>query len=243
MLLALSAAAVPPDVVPVTRIRQASWRGDDWWGDRLARNRDFIKAHGASIDFAFAGSSSTHFWESAGAPHWATLTNRFVCLNLGYGGDCTQEQLWRFRNGELDGYRAKAVILQIGSNNNGKAGQKVARTMAGIRACMDEIRLRQPQAKIILLSYTPRAVGTKDGDPSKDGGADRLNRETNAELAKLADGQNIFWVDNYEKFLVNGKLPKALSEDYIHPTEKGYKIVLDSLLPLLEQIDKGAKRP
>ena len=223
---------------PVTRICQPSWRGADWWGDRLAQNRSFIRDHRERIDFVFAGSSSVHFWESNGAKEYAALTNRYVILNCGYGGDQTQNLLWRLENGELDGYRAKGVVLSIGSNNNGVRGAKVEDTVAGIRACMDAIARKQPQAKIVLLAYTPRAVGSSDGDPDKDGGANARNLRTNVLMRELADGKNVFYVDVYDRFLENGKLPKSLSADRIHPTAKGYRIIREALEPVLERIMK-----
>ena len=191
----------------------------------------------------FAGSSSVHFWETRGKKEYEALTNRYVILNCGYRGDTTQTQLWRFQNGELDGYRTKGVLLSIGSNNNGFKGAKVSDTVAGIKACLLEIKKRQPEAKIVLLAFQPRAVGTPDGDPSKDNGANRRNRETSAEMAKMADGESIFYVDVYDKFLVDGKLPKSLSADYIHPTEKGYGIIREALEPILEKVVTSGEGP
>ena len=228
----------PSTVRPVSRIMVPGPRGENWWGERFGRNRDFIYDHRDCIDFVFAGSSSIHFWETQGGKEYAALTNKYVILNCGYGGDATQNLLWRFRNGELDGYRAKGFVLSIGSNNNGVKGAKTADTVAGIRACLDLIVHKQPTAKVVLLAYQPRAVGTKDGDPRNDGGADQRNRETSAEMAKMADGKNIFYVDVYDRFLRDGKLPRELSADYIHPTEKGYEIIRKALEPVLEKIMK-----
>lgn len=221
---------------PVTRICQPSWRGADWWGDRLSRNLSFIRDHGAQIDFVMAGDSITHFWELYGGAAYAELTNRYTVLNLGYGGDQTQNVLWRFRNGELDGYRAKTVMLMIGTNNNGIGGYDPKNTAAGVKACLDEIRLRQPQAKVVLCGYLPRAVGTKDGDPSQDGGANDRNRKTMELIRNFADGRRVVFLDFYDRFLVDGKIPKKLMGDYIHPTEKGYKIWLDEITPIISQV-------
>ena len=218
---------------PITRIMQPSWRGADWWGDRLERNRNFIRDHRGQIDYVFAGDSITHFWEDFGGKAYAAITNSHVVLNLGYGGDQTQNLLWRFRNGELDGYKAKVVMMLIGTNNNGIGGYKPEYTAEGVKACLDEIRLRQPQAKVVLCGYLPRAVGTKDGDPASDGGANARNRKTNELIRKFADGKTVIWLDMYDKFLVDGKIPKELMGDFIHPTEKGYEIWLDSLRPYL----------
>ena len=209
---------------PVSRIRQPSWRGPDWWGDRLTRNLGAIRDFRGRVDVVFAGDSITHFWEDYGGAEYAALTNRYRVLNLGYGGDQTQNLLWRFENGELDGYSAKAAVLMIGTNNNGVGGADPAGTAEGIKACVGLLRKKQPRARVFLMSLLPRAVGVADGDPSKDNGADARNRRTNDILRDFADGRDVVFVDIYGRFLVNGKIPKELMTDRIHPTEKGYAI-------------------
>lgn len=234
---AASVAAPALEMTPASRIMHRSRRGVDWWGERCARNRDFIADRNGKIDFVFAGSSSTHFWETAGAKSWAALTNRYAILNAGYGGDTTHNLLWRFRyGGELDGYRAKAVVLQIGSNDNGVTGANPTNTFRRICVCLDEFRRHQPQAKVVLLGFAPRAVGTRDGDPTKDNGANARNRETNRLLKTLADGKDTFYLDCYDRFLVGGKISKELSGDFIHPTGKGYAIIRAALEPVLDEL-------
>ena len=219
----------PAAASPVTRIMEPNRnRGMDWWGRRFAANRDFIAAH-KSIDLVMAGDSITHFWESGGASVYATLTNRMTVLNCGYGGDQTQNVIWRFMHGELDGYRAKTVMLMIGTNNNGIRGYNPTNTADGVKACIDLIAKKQPQAKVLLCAIPPRAVGVADGDPAKDGGADARNRETNALIRRFADGNRGVWVDFRDKFLVGGKIPKELMDDYIHPTAKGYTLWLSAI--------------
>ena len=221
--------SLPEAVRPITRIMEPNRnRGTDWWGRRFAEHRDFIAGH-KSIDLVMAGDSITHFWESYGGAAYASLTNRFTVLNCGYGGDQTQNVIWRFMHGELDGYRAKTVMLTIGTNNNGIRGYNPTNTAAGVKACLDLVAKKQPQAKVLLCAIPPRAVGTADGDTAKDG-ADARNRETNALIRKFADGKRVVWVDFREKFFVDGRIPKSLMGDYIHPTEKGYAIWLEEIL-------------
>lgn len=208
---------------PVTRIRQKSWRGEDWWGDRMIRNRNAIADRRGKIDLVFAGDSITHFWEDNGGREYAALTNRYSILDIGYGGDQTQDLLWRLENGELDGYRAKGVMLMIGTNNNGIPSYNPKETAAGIRACLDVIRRKQPQAKVWLLRHLPRAVGTTDGAVAQDS-ADMRNAATDEIVRTFADGKAVVWIDLYEKFVQKGHIPKDLMADYIHPTEKGYAI-------------------
>ena len=222
----------PEALRATTRLAQPSWRGADWWGDRLLRNRSLVRARGGSIDWVFAGDSITHFWEDFGGKEYAALTNRHAVLNLGYAGDQTQNLLWRLRHGELDGYRAKAVMLLIGTNNNGIGGADPVQTAAGVKACLEAVKEKQPQARVLLMGLLPRAVGSTDGDVTKDA-ADARNRRTNEILRGLADGTRITFVDLYEKFLVRGKIPKELMGDYLHPTEKGYAIWRQAIEPLL----------
>lgn len=227
---------VPVSVRPESRIMEPNpGRGTDWWGRRFAANRDFISKH-RDIDLVMAGDSITHYWEAdwGGAKVYASLTNRFVTMNCGYGGDNTKNVIWRFTHGELDGYRAKTVMLCIGTNNNGINGYNPTNTAAGVKACLDLIRTKQPQAKVLLCALLPRAVGTSDGDPSKDRGADARNRVTNSLIRKFADGRRVIWVDFGDRFLVGGKIPKELMGDYIHPSEKGYRIWLDAIKDLLK---------
>ena len=221
---------------PLTRICQPSRRGVDWWGDRLSRNLGAIRDFRGNVDVVFAGDSITHFWEDYGGAEYAALTNRYRVLNLGYGGDQTQNLLWRFRNGELDGYRARAAVLMIGTNNNGVGGADPEKTAAGVKACIDELREKQPQAKVVLMAILPRAVGVADGDPTKDNGSDARNRRTNELLRAFADGRSVVFVDICDKFLVDGRIPKELMSDRIHPTEKGYAIWREAIEPMLKEV-------
>ncbi len=220
---------------PIARICQPSWRGADWWGDRLSRNLGAIRDFRGNVDIVFAGDSITHFWEDNGGAEYAALTNRYRVLNLGYAGDQTQNLLWRFGNGELDGYRAKAAVLMIGTNNNGVGGANPERTADGVKACLDLLREKQPQAKVVLMAILPRAVGVADGDPSKDGGPDARNRRTNELLRGFADGRNVVFVDIGDEFVRGGKIPKELMSDRIHPTEKGYAIWRKAIAPILKE--------
>jgi beta-glucosidase len=100
------------------------------------------------------------------------------------------------------------------------------------------LRKKQPNAKVFLMSLLPRAVGVSDGDPSRDNGADGRNRRTNQILCDYADGKDVVFIDIYDRYLVDGKIPKALMADRIHPTEKGYAIWRKELENRLSQIIK-----
>ena len=93
--------------------------GDYWWANRfLSRHQAIEKVKGKTVDVVMLGDSIMHFWEWKHPQSWATFTAGRTVLNLGYGGDRTQNVIWRINHGELDGYDAKCVVLMIGTNNN-----------------------------------------------------------------------------------------------------------------------------
>ena len=104
------AAATPKSCVGIRH----SWDPyPGWWEDRHAQKLAQIAESGGEIDIVFIGDSITHNWEGARGPGsdfggkpLAELKKKYSVLNLGFGGDATQNVLWRLENGELDGYAA-----------------------------------------------------------------------------------------------------------------------------------------
>jgi hypothetical protein len=84
------------------------------------------------------------------------MAAKYRVLNLGYGGDCTQHVLWRIANGEMDGYKAKNVMLMIGTNN----AERPDAVVNGIKAVVEAIRSKQPEARILLSAIFPRQVSS-----------------------------------------------------------------------------------
>ena len=91
----------------------------------------------------------------------------------------------------LDGAAAKAVVLNIGTNNAGK--NSPAEIAAGVKACLAEIRRSQPAANILLLGIYPRG-------PKPDAMREKL-AAVNRELAQLDGKDNITYLDVTEKLL------------------------------------------
>jgi lysophospholipase L1-like esterase len=83
------------------------------------------KARRGRIDLYFAGDSITRRWGATDYPEFlADWTRRFFgwnAANFGWGGDTTQNILWRLENGELDGVHPKVIVLLAGTNNVGSA--------------------------------------------------------------------------------------------------------------------------
>jgi beta-glucosidase len=208
---------------------QESW-AVDWWLPRHEAKLAEIKAHrdaGRRVDLVFLGDSITEGWEKEGQAAWARHFARHNAVALGFGGDRTENLLWRLQHGELDGMAPKAIVMMIGTNNTGERLEDPALTVAGIRANLDEIRRRQPQAKVLLLALFPR-------DELPDGPLRRHNASINALLPALADCRQVVFLD-IGKQLTNpdGTLSKDILPDWLHLSPQGYDIWARSLEPTL----------
>ena len=211
--------------------------GDLWWKNRFHNHLKQIAAlKGGTVDLALVGDSITHFWERKCPASWAALTNRYSAINLGYGGDRTQDVLWRITNGELDGYRAKVVMVMIGTNNNSARNSRPEHVARGVERILEVVKEKQPQAKIVLLPIFPR--GSKaDWTIKYHAAAHRRNLATNPLLRRLADGKRVFWLDfNSSLADADGHVPYDIMNDAIHPSAKGYAVWMKALSPLLEKL-------
>ena len=218
----------PATLWPRTRITE------DWWVKKFARNRGRISECGGAYDIVMLGDSITHYWEVGEGQDDSNdieiLEKKWKILNCGYGGDQIQNLLWRVRNGELDGYVAKVVTLMIGTNNCGDGAESI---VVGVRNVIDEIRRKQPKAKILLLGYLP--LGEKIDDYRRV----RLDSVRGA-IKGMADSRTVFWFDCSGKFLnADGTTKKELLDfEYIHPSTEGYRVWREALEPELEKLLK-----
>lgn len=208
--------------------RENWWKDDEMWFHKLQEHRRAASELKGECDAVFIGDSITRGWEGNGAKVLEELRKTYSILTLGIGGDRVQHNIWRARHGELDGYKTKLVMVMIGTNNN--YGDKPAGVAAGIKVLLDEIRAKQPQAKILLLPIFPR--GEKPTDKMR-----LQNVAVNEIIKGYADGKTIVWLDFTDKFLQpDGTISKALMPDYLHPLEPGYKTWAEAILPYLKEV-------
>jgi lysophospholipase L1-like esterase len=218
--------------VPSSRISKKISQGSDWWLERLFERRSQITSSKGHFDIVMVGDSITHHWErgpSRNAKANLKLKEKYSVLNLGYGGDRTGHVLWRLQNGELEGYKAKLFQIMIGTNNREKHPKDVADATKKI---IELIRSKHPESKIVLLPIFPR--GKTPNDKLR-----VFNTKVNALTEKFADGENVIWVDFTHKFLdANGNIPKNIMPDYLHPSNKGQLIWLESMMPVFDKYCK-----
>ena len=224
-LVAKSTAETGPvSVVPDARTTDA------WWMDRLLQKRNQIADAQGEFDVVFFGDSITHGWEGAGRKAYDELCKTYKILNIGYGGDRTEHLVWRGLNGELDGYKAKCIMLMIGTNNTWHRKDKPEDIAAGIRRVLDVIAQKQPQAKVLLLPIFPFGDNPQHWN--------RVNNEkANALIRPFADGEKVVWVDFNAKFLDEKGDNAKWMPDHCHPNLAGYtEIWMPAVLPYFKEI-------
>ena len=226
------AAGEVPALTPSTRISLGKDFSDGWWLEKIARNRRIISESKGEIDLVFMGDSITHYWDVGEGEDTSTeiedLRKTYTILNAGYGGDQVQHLLWRAKNGELDGYKTKLVMLMIGTNNC--HGQKPEDIAAGTREVIRVIREKQPQAKILLLPIFPR--GAKYDDR-----AYALGRAVNEILAKDDFGPEVIRFSFADKLVdANGVTrPELFDQERLHLTDAGYVIWRKAVEPFFKK--------
>ena len=209
--------------------------GDYWWANRfLSRHQLVEKQRGKTVDLVLVGDSIMHFWEWKHPASWAKLTQGRTVLNLGYGGDRTQNVLWRIAHGELDGYKAKNIVLMIGTNNNSSHDTDPANVAKAVEKIAAEIRAKHPEAQLILHPIFPRGASAES---KRHADAKARNDKTNAILKEYAAAHpEIVWIDFNDKMVdASGWVPRAIMADEIHPTDAGYDLWMDAILPHLKK--------
>jgi lysophospholipase L1-like esterase len=184
------------------------------------------------VDLVFIGDSITQGWEGAGKAAWQKFYGPRKAMNAGIGGDRTQHVLWRLDNGNVEGITPKVAVVMIGTNN--AKSDAPADTAAGIEAIVTKLRDKLPQTKILLLAVFPRGATPDDALRKK-------NTAVNETVAKLDDGERVFFLDIGPKFLTaDGTLEKVIMPDLLHLSPRGYEIWAESIEPKLVEL-LGAK--
>ena len=139
--------------------------------------------------------------------------------------------LWRIQHGELGGVNPKVIVIFAGTNNVGSEPgneQKVADVVKGFGALIDACREKAPGAKIVVTAIFPR---------NDNRAVVPEIRRINEQLAKLADGRSLFYLDVNDKLAdADGRLFDGMTVDQLHLTVDGYQVWADGLRPLLSKL-------
>jgi beta-glucosidase len=201
-----------------------------WWTPRHEKKLAEAKQVGKSAQVVFIGDSITEGWEKSGVPVWDRYYKPLNGIALGFGGDRTENVLWRLLHGEVDNLDPKVAVLMFGTNNTGFRQEDPKTTAIGIKRNIEELQKRLPNTKILLLAIFPR--GEKPNDNLR-----QINDKVNAIIAGYADNQKIFFLDIGKDFLQpDGTLSRDIMPDLLHPNEKGYEIWAKAMAPTLQKL-------
>jgi lysophospholipase L1-like esterase len=205
---------------------------------RIAHAQLLDKARLGRIDIYFEGDSITRRWGATDYPqlleNWRENFFGWNAADFGWGGDTTQNILWRLDNGELDRVHPKVIVLLAGTNNVGNTvppegdESKVTDVTRGIEAILRVMRVKAPEATIILTAIFPR-----NDNMAVMPIIDKINQN----LARLADGEKIRYLNINDKLAgPDGKLFDGMMGDKLHPTVKGFQVWADALKPLFTEL-------
>ena len=204
-------------------------RNDQWWRDRHASFNKRVADLGDKSQLIFIGDSITQGWEGEGKEAWAEHFAKYDAINLGIGGDRTQHVLWRLDNGNLDGLNPKAAVVMIGTNNSNGEDNTAEQIADGVRQIVRKLRSKLPNTKILLVAIFPRGE-----NPNPQRGK---ILQANQIIRKLADGQNVLWVDFGHKYVdEEGLIPREIMPDFLHLSKRGYEMWVESLRNPLRRV-------
>jgi lysophospholipase L1-like esterase len=201
--------------------------GDSWLKLHEAHVKTVLANQGP-LDVLLVGDSITIQWGESWKQHFPDLK----AVNIGIGGDKTQNVLWRLDHGGVEGLQPKAIVLMIGNNNmffTPETGIEAA--AKGIEMCLKNLREKFPAAAIIVAKILPaHAPGNRFYEDIK---------KTNAALdpLNLDNDPKVKMLDLWSDFTnADGTIKKdLLTPDNIHLSPAGYELYAKRLKPLLAQ--------
>jgi len=197
------------------------------------------KAKQGRIDIYFEGDSITRRWGATDYPQLLANWNQnffgWNAADFGWGADRIENILWRLDHGELDGVNPKIIVLLAGTNNVGNTvpsggdDAKVADITKGLKAVLDVLRAKAPDATIIATAIFPR---------NDNMAVIPIINKINVNLSKLADGKKIRYLDiNARLADPDGKLLDGMTNaDKLHPAIPGYQVWADALKPIFTEL-------
>lgn len=227
-------------------VPSAGFWGGTTWLDTHAKLVEHVQKNQGKIDFLLVGDSITQQWGSPldkkpMNPGWVKQFGQAKVVNIGIGGDKTQNVLWRLDHGGVDGLEPKCIVLMIGNNNMFFVQETGVESVAkGVKSCLDNLRRKFPRAPIMVVKILPA---------HEPGNAFYENiKKTNAaiDLLKL-DMQQFVRILDLSVNMANkdGSLKHDLyTKDKIHLSEAGYTVYAEKLRPVIDEaMNELEKKP
>jgi lysophospholipase L1-like esterase len=217
--------AAPGRHVATTPAHRLQERG---WKERHERFNKISQEGKAEV--VFLGDSITQGWEGAGKAVWEEHFADLNAANFGISGDRTEHVLWRLANGNFDGLSPQLIVIMIGTNNIGHGSSTPEQAADGVRAIVENLHAKMPEAKLLLLGVFPRGEKAEDDLRQK-------TVEINGRIEKLDELDYVKYVDIGAKFLEDdGTLSKEIMPDFLHLSEDGYRRWAEAIAPHVKEL-------
>ncbi len=161
---------------------------------------------------------------------WGPFAQKFKILNLGSPGDRTEHVLFRLENRDLLQHvgQSRIVVIMVGTNNVG-IGDNSDSVVAGISAVVTKVLLEfNKDVHVVLMGLLPRMNDAHNV----------IIQSANTALQKrYKDSTNIHFLNLFDAFYDkkhSNPREKMYMPDHIHPSAKGYTVMVDSISPFLE---------
>jgi lysophospholipase L1-like esterase len=222
-----------PALWPVTP--SAGFWGGTAWLDTHAKLVAHVQSNAGPVDILLVGDSITQQW---GSPldkgvlndAWRRHFGQYRTVNIGIGGDKTQNVLWRLDHGGVAGLKPRVIVLMIGNNNmffTAETGVEAA--ARGVQACVASLRGKFPEAAVIVAKILPaHAPGNRFHEDIK-------KTNTALDALQLDRDPKVRVLDLWGDFTnADGALRKSrFTPDNIHLSADGYEAFAGRLKPLL----------
>lgn len=199
------------------------------------------KTRHGRIDVYFEGDSITRRWGTSDEQYKSFLENwrqnffGWNAADFGWGGDKTENILWRLNNGELDSVNPRIIVVMAGTNNVGNVSPqsnddpRVRNITRGIKALLNICRRKAPHATIVLMGITPR---------NDNMAVMHIINQVNRKISRFADGKKIRYVNINDRLAdKDGKLFEGMAnQDALHLDLKGYQVWADALKPIFTEL-------
>jgi lysophospholipase L1-like esterase len=145
-------------------------------------------------------------------------------LNAGFGGDRTENLLWRLNTFQWGRQAPDYALIWIGTNNVSHAPP--CDVLRGILAVVNRVKKIFPRAMIVVIGLLPRR-------PDLAALNDAISR-VNENLRNLSRQSDFAFLDVFNAFLY-GAWPDGdlFLSDHLHLSRRGYILLTDSLANLI----------